>query len=215
MTGAADALAALAAGERPAGEALLHSCRLEGWGTQLYGEEAVLDAFQSAPAAPTDWDRIEDEAGVALFGDEIALFADTVEGRLQRAWRLGPGPCLPEERGIFVPFDPDLAQARGDVLRSEGEPDLEAAIRAGGLAILADVRAVRKRAFPLRIVRHGADVAVLFAIYRLGDGPACVPGFSYAAARLRVAGHTPIDCRIVRDLAGEGALAARPLLPRI
>jgi len=215
MTGAGDALAALGGGERPNGEALLHTCLLEGWGIESYGEESVLETFRSIPAVPAEWDRVEGAAGVALFADEIALFADTVDGRLRRVWRLGPGPCLSEERSIFVPFDPDLTQARGDVALSNGEADEEATIRAAGQAILKEMRCFRGRAFPLRILRNGSDLALLFAIYRVGEGPTRASGFSYAAARLRVADGVVVSSRIVRDLAGEAVLAARPLLPRV
>lgn len=215
MTGVADALAALAAGERPVGEALLHTCMLEGWGTQAYGEEAVVETFRLAPVSPNGWDPVESEAGVALFGDEIALFGDTVEGRFRRIWRLGAPPCLSEERSIFVPFDPDLAQAIGDVMPSDAPFTEDVPIRAVGLSILEAIRSFRGRAFVIRAFRNGPDLALLFAIYQFGGGPVRPCGFSYAAARLRVANSALAGCRIVRDLAGEAAISARPLLPRI
>ena len=45
-----DALQALARGERPR-DALLPPCRLEGLGTQVYGEEAIVSHFRQNPFA--------------------------------------------------------------------------------------------------------------------------------------------------------------------
>lgn len=212
---AADALAALAAGQKPAEEALLHNCLFEGWGGQAFGEEAILETFRAAPQTATEWDPIEGKSGAAQFGDGVALFADTVDGRLIRVWRLGPGFSVAGERSVFVPFDPDLAQARGNVIIAGATGAEHKLVEVAARDVLKDRGGYRLRAFALRVLRRGADAAVLFAIYRLGEGPERQCGFSYAAARLRIVGNLPTTSLIVRDLAGEAALASRPLLPRI
>jgi hypothetical protein len=214
MSAAARALATLMAGERPAEEGLLHTARLEGWGSLAYGEEAVLAAVRRAPAGESNWDVVGSANVVAMFGDDLALFADVTEGRLRRVWRLGPGPCLPRESAVFVAFDPDMNQARGDVFGDPDNPDHEA-IAVAGTMILREVGGFRIRAFPIRTIRSGDDLAILFAIYRLGDGPARSCGFSYAAARLRLQDGAIVSSRIVRDAAGEAAVAEQPMLPRI
>jgi hypothetical protein len=211
MSRTATALASLAAGRCPADETLLHTAMLEGWGSQAYGEEAVLEAVRRAPIGTTHWDVVEGPAGLAIFGDDVAWFADTVDGHLRRIWRLGDGALLPREPAIAVAFDPDLRQARGDVITDAGDP-IEVAI---GKTVLAEMNGLRVRAFPIRTVRSGDDVAMLLAVYRLGEGPSRTCGFSYAAARARIVNDQVADCRIVRDLAGEAASTEAQATPRI
>jgi hypothetical protein len=174
----------------------------------------VLDAVRRGPVSDADWDIVESADAIAMFGDDLALFADITEGRLRRVWRLGSGPGLPREPGVFVAFDPDMHQARGDVLDDTDHPD-HAAITAAGQMLLGEVGGFRVRAFPIRTVRSGGDLAILFAVYRLGDGPARSCGFSYAAARLRLHGGAIVSSDFVRDLAGEVAVDEQPMLPRI
>jgi hypothetical protein len=214
MSGA-EALAALAAGRRPSREALLPSCMVEGWGTRLYGEEVVLEAFRSAANEEDSWDIVEDDAGAALIGRDLALIADTFEGRLLRVWRIGPGPCLPAEPAVSVPFDTDLHQGRADVFAWELAAELEPAIAAAGRQLLGEAGGYRGRAFPVRVIASGPDAVILFALFRMSEGPVKAGGFSYAAARLHLEAGIPVSTRLVRDVAGEAAVTERPLMPRI
>ena len=85
------ALRRITAGERPHGE-LLPPCRLEAFGVEVYGEEAIVQSFRSVPLEiSASADVIVAEGHIALFEGEHALFADLHGEDIARIWRLGPG----------------------------------------------------------------------------------------------------------------------------
>lgn len=211
---AVETLRMLAAGERPA-TGLLHTARLEAFGVELYGEEAIVERFSRAPFVLSDAATVVETPGhLAIFDSETALVADLYGGNIARIWLLGDGEARDGEAGISVVFDPDLAQARGDIfLAASDHPALAA--DAVGRAIAAG-RAITRdngycvRAFAIRAFGTAAEGAALFAVYRLTGEPTRTSGFAMAAVRW-----THDSFRIVRDLAGEAAISRRRWTPRI
>ena len=211
---AVETLRMLAAGERPA-TGLLHTARLEAFGVEVYGEEAIVESFSRAPLVLSDAATVVETPGhLAIFDSETALVADLYGGNIARIWLLGDGEARDGEAGISVVFDPDLAQARGDVfLAASDHPALatEAVERAiaAGRAITRD-NSYRARAFAIRAFGTAAEGAALFAVYRLTGEPARTSGFAMAAVCW-----THDSLQIVRDLAGEAAISRRRWTPRI
>ncbi len=218
---------ALARGERPI-VGVLGPCRLTAFGGEGYGEEAILDSFRSAPLSLADIDGnvVVAPGHVALFHGDSAIVADICGGWIARLWRLGPGTPVEAEPAVSVPFDPDLAQLRGELLfRAADHP----ALTHGGEAVATIGRSIasawhpadgpaphRTRAFVVRAFDNGTDGAALFAVHRVGPGIVRTSGFSFAAARFRLGPQGMLlDSRIVFDRAGEAAAAAAPWRPRL
>ena len=216
---AVETLRMLAAGECPA-SGLLHTARLAAFGVECYGEEAIVDSFSRAPIVLSGTATVvETSSHLAIFDGDTALIADLYSANIARLWRLGCGDPLDAEQGISVVFDPDLAQARGDIcLAASDHPALagDAIDRAAqaGRAITRNSdnsdNSYRSRAFAIRAFGTAAEGVALFAVYRLAGEPARTSGFAMAAVRWM-----PDNLRIVRDLAGEQAVAKRPWTPRI
>lgn len=216
-----DALRMLARGKRPE-DAILPSCRLEGSGTEAYGEEAVVNHFRQIPFDGTEAAGCLASSGhVALFAGDSALVADTHEGRILRIWRLGPGVPCPAEPSIGVAFDTDLYQARRDVmLRREDHPQLDPAafetVREIGYDIAHGwsgddgISNWRTRPFLLRAFSDGTTGVALFAVHRLGSGHVRSTGFFFAAARFAFGLDKTVEPQIVRDRAGEKATEQAP-----
>lgn len=185
---ARDALAAIAGGTRHAG--LLGNCRCEWGGGEAYGEEAILELFREHPVDIADGEMIQDATALACFKRDTALFADLHEGRIGRLWRIGPGGGAPIEPAVAVASDPDLRQARGDVLfRAADHPglasDAATAVIAGGNALIGRIDhgpLHRARAFVLRALGTADRAAALYSVQRLGGGAVRTSGFGYAAA---------------------------------
>jgi hypothetical protein len=219
-----DALAQLASGKRPDAD-LLPACRLEAFGAEFFGEEAIVQAFRQAPVRfTTEAVAVQTERQVAVFERDMALIVDVYGSHIARVWRLGPGDPGVAEPSIGVPFDPDLMQSRGDLaFRAEDHP-LLAPSQAVRLAEAGqrlardwteDDGAVhhRVRTFLLRAFSNSTSTAGLFAVHRLGGGAARAVGFSYAAILLsHQAGVEPL---IVQDQAGQAACEAARWTPRI
>jgi hypothetical protein len=221
---ALDTLRTVARGERPAGGALLQNCRLEAFGAHFYGEEAILEAFRAQPSAvATQVDAVACSGHIALFDGELALLADVYGDNVARIWRIGPGSPVSPEPALAVPFDPDLAQARGDLhLRPEDHPHLPPgaaeALRAWARTKLSGElgrSGLRTRLFLLRAFAEGGKAAALFAVHRLGAGPVRQPSFGYAAARFRLGEAGLTDARWIGDAAGSEAAEAGPWHPRL
>lgn len=184
--------AALATGLRPQRDGLLGNARCEWQGVEIVGEEAILASFARAPfVAGSSEILVATPSAAAWIGSTGALVADVYDGRLGRLWRLGPGEtgeCAPEPR-VDVAFDPDLRQARGEVLfRPEDHPDLEEAARAGLLEaasqMLADRRAdgaLRARGFVVRAFGASHGAAALVAVHTLSSGSPRAAELRYAA----------------------------------
>jgi hypothetical protein len=213
---ASETLRMLAAGERP-GAGLLHIVRLEAFGVESYGEEAVVEVFSRHPLKFSDELVIAEAPGhIAAFDGANALIGDLYGNNISRLWRLGGGQPFEAEAGISVVFDPDLAQARGDVFFTASDhPALatDAADRAidAGRAITRDSdKRYRSRAFTVRAFGTATEGIALFAVYRLSGAPVRTSGFAMAAAHW-----TPDGLHIFRDFAGEQGVAERAWTPRI
>ncbi|MGB3740132.1 MAG: hypothetical protein WA948_12370 [Pontixanthobacter sp.] len=210
---AIDTLKQLATGNRVQG-ALLPPCRLDGWGGEAYGEEAIVNRFRQDPLDISDASHAVVSAHhAAVFAGNVALFADLYDGGILRIWRLGPGPCCPVEPAIGVAFDTDLHQARRDVaFRADDHIDLADGATDAILQIGYDIahgRAEgvapdwRTRPFVLRAFSAADTHAVLFAVHRVGPGQHRSNGFSFVAAYIAARPDDRNDPRIVRDIAGE------------
>lgn len=181
-----DTLATIARGMPHAN--VLNTCRLEVGGHHACGVEAIGEAFRRDPLAIEPANKIENAHHFAFIDDGQALFADLYDGNIGRLWRAGrPSPGALEPH-VAVPFDPDLAQARGDVafLASDHPLLAEAAhdrVRAAGLAVLAaDTAAWRSRAFCIRAFGDAPSGAALFAVYRMSGDAVRSAGFGHAIA---------------------------------
>lgn len=220
------ALRRIADGERPNGE-LLPPCRLEAFGVEVYGEEAIVQSFRSAPfEISASAEIIAAEGHIAVFEGEHALFADLHGEDIARIWRLGPGEPATGEPAIGVPFDPDLWQSRREVaLRREDHPALS---KNGATAVEAIGRDLarkwqsgggpgdyRVRPFLLRAFSAGERGAALFAVYRLGPLAQRSAGFSLAAATFQVAGGKLSGYTLIPDQAGETAVHGAVWRPRV
>lgn len=212
---ALEALRALAKGERPA-RGLLHSCRFEGLGHEVYGEEAIVARMRMAPfAIDDDALIIADAAQIAVLTGQHALFADLIDGHIVRLWLLGPDGFNGEEPEISVAFDPDLAQARGDVFFAASDhpalaDDAADRVLTAARKTIADTDAPRSRAFVIRAFGDADGGAALFAVYRLRPDGDAIAGFVMTAAFWGAD-----EMHVVRDLGGEAMLAARRWTPNI
>lgn len=188
-----DELEAVLAGRRC--DAVLHHCRLQAFGREQYGQEAIRAAFRARPHRPSDAATLVETPGqLALFDEDLALVADLHDGRFARLWRVGPSDPVAAEPAISVPFDADLRQARGDVLfRAEDHPHLPAdwlkpVADTGRLIVDAEPEVApapyRERAFLIRAFGTEHRAAALFATFRLGGAAVRASGFTFAAACL-------------------------------
>jgi hypothetical protein len=212
---AVDTLRALAGGQRPA-SGLLHTCRFDGLGQEIYGEEAILARLGLEPFNLDDDALIFEEAAhIAVLSGQRAFVADLYDGSIARLWLLGPDSRGGDEAQVSVAFDPDLAQVRGDVFFAASDhptlaPDAADRVLVAGRGIVAAASGQRTRAFAIRAFGDASTGAALFAIYRLHPEGHATAGFVNAVAFWR-AGQT----HIVRDLGGEAMVAARAWTPFI
>jgi hypothetical protein len=211
-----ETLRMLAAGERPA-SGLLHTARLSAFGSKFYGAEAIVEALQRDPRPLSDAAQVLAASGhIAIFDGDTAIFADLHREQVGRIWLLGNGQPAARETALSVAFDPDLAQARGDVFAAVSdhpslEPDaFEQVLSAGRTIANDDPTSYRTRAFCVRAFGSPAQGAALFAVHRLADQPVRTSGFAMAAAHWAPGGLT-----IIRDRSGEAALTEAAWTPRI
>lgn len=168
------ALTALAHGRRSG--SLLHTARLQAFGEEAYGEEAILEALRLHGADWQDAELVLGSGHAVLLGETAALFADMTDGLVARLWRVGLGAGERTAFAMTVPFDADLAQARGDVFaRAADHPGLGdaqlAVIAEDGREMLSTQTGLRNRAFLIRAFAGEADAVGLFAIHGIGPGP--------------------------------------------
>ena len=174
-------LVRLARGERVT--ALLSTASLATGGREVYGDEVIVAAFRRQPLDLTAATVVADDRGIALFAGGEAVVADLYDGHVARLWRVGAAPSSIRERRIDVPFDPDLAQARGGVVFDRvglAQADADA-LAAAVAALQAADDAFRVRAFVIRTMTDTSGIAALVAVYRASpDGI----GFTYAAVQV-------------------------------
>ena len=213
---ALETLQMLAAGQRPT-SGLLHTARLAAFGTEFYGEEAIVEAFRRAPQTISDAAAVLGCRGhIAIFDSDTALFADLHGESIARIWRLGDGVPAAGEPAISVAFDPDLAQARGDVFAAATDhpalaPDaFEKLLQAGRTIAHADPAAYRTRAIAVRAFGSATEGSALFAVHRLIGNPRRTAGFAMAAVRWTSDGLTTF-----KDRSGEAAAVTGAWTPCI
>jgi hypothetical protein len=206
---------------------LLPPCRLEAFGSEFYGEEAIVHRFCRTPFLLSEHVTLVQGPGhFAAFGEDTALFADLFGSNVARLWRLGPGLAADAEPALDVPFDADLSQSRGDVaMRAEDHPALPPEAfqhleqigceLSRGLSGEQDSIPYRIRAFLVRAFTQDNVGAALFSLYQVGPSAVRATGFSYAAALFRTEENELAAYRIVRDKAGRSAVDARPWRPRV
>lgn len=211
------ALVALASGSS-ANNALLHSCRLNAFGGEAYGEDAIVESFRRQPIAfSAKAECIETVDQLALFEGGTGVFAEFSASGIARLWRVGAATPASLEPRIDVPFDPCLTQAVSDVAFAAS--DHYGLTAAAGARVLAIGRSImrdqsggavanRARAFVLRAFGDEHRGAALFAVHRLGGDQVRSAGFGIVAALW--SGDT---FHSVRDIAGEAAVAAMPWSP--
>ena len=212
---ALETIAQLRAGHRPAA-GLLHTCRLHAFGSEAYGEEAIIERFRTMPyGMPADPAVVAAPGHLAVFAGGGAMIADLAGDNIARLWRVGPGTPVMPEPAVSVSFDPDLAQARGDLLFAASDHRQLATgaaprVAAIGRDVIQSDTAYRTRAFAIRAFGTAMDGVVLFALHSLSGGSRRNAGFIHVAARW-----SGSDVAIVRDSAGEAAVAATGWMPRI
>jgi hypothetical protein len=212
---AVETLRMLAMGERPV-SGLLHTVRLEAFGVEAYGEEAVVESFRSSPFELSETAiTIEAPGHIAVFDGSTAMIADLYGDNIARIWRLGDGDVRDGEPGVSVVFDPDLAQARGDVFFAASDhPDLDhdcakAAVATGHL-ILDNFNCYRARAFCIRAFGTIDSFATLFAVFILNGDGARTAGYSMASAIYNSDG-----AKLVNDSVGQSAVELQLWTPRV
>lgn len=172
---------------------LLGNCKLEWAGAEIYGEEAIAEAFRAAPLIVEEGSLFVDSAQqAAWFGGESVLFADLYDGRIARMWRIGPGDTPRPEPAVSVAFDPDLRQLRGSVYARAGDHPLLNAAHFAAIHQTADevlapppgTRQHRARAFLIRAFSSGDCGAALLAVHRLSGGDVRSNSLSFAAVAI-------------------------------
>lgn|GEM_PF-1612933 len=174
-------LLALAAGHLPA--AVVPACRLEGFGVETFGREAIGALVARYPAASDDWLTARTGTAVAVGGagaEGPVLFADLHDGMIVRIWRLGAAVGLQPVSGVDVAADDDLHQSRRLVLFDA--PDHPALTGGGAAAIVAAAERaaaadfglaeppLRSRVFVRRAFSDGASHVALFGLSVLANG---------------------------------------------
>jgi len=213
---AVETLRTLASGERPAA-GLLHSCCLDAFGVEVYGEEAIVQTFRRRVTAFADSATIIEAPGhVGIFDGQTALVADLFDANVGRIWRLGEGLPLDAEPGVSVSFDPDLNQARGNLFMATSDhPALSSdafplVVQAGETITRVGATDYRARAFLIRAFGTVNSGAALFAVYRLSGEETLKSGFAMAATYW----NGPV-VRLIIDRSGAAAIAERPWTPRV
>lgn len=213
---AVETLRTMLAGGRPT-FGLLHTARLAAFGAEFYGEEAIIEAFRRENHVLSDAASVLASPGhIAIFDKDTVVFADLYGELIARIWLLGDGNPAAGETGVSVAFDPDLAQARGDVFAAASdhpalEPDaFEKVLQAGRSIAHGDHTSYRTRAIALRAFGSASAGSALFAVHRLVGNPRRTPGFAMVAVRW-----APDGLTIARDRSGEAASLAAAWTPCI
>ena len=150
-------------------ESLWGACRMESADCEAFGVEAIADMLRRAPfpAEAASFSRGALEARVA--GDQ-ALLIERQGAVTVRIWRVGVEASGEGEKGVMVPFDTDLAQARGDIFADIADAGLRDAATGYARTILAGLDAFRSRAFVLRAAGDASAGVALFQLYTLSAG---------------------------------------------
>jgi len=150
-------------------ESVLQTCRLEGFGGELYGREEVCEALRYAALDSKAAESVVHPEFEALIGDDWAVCGDVFQGRLGRVWVLSGGaPTLPPRPRVDTPSEPDLAQARWsarfDPDDHPGMPAAAAAALAVALTQWPDSGLRRLRPLVIRASHLGGETLALVRI---------------------------------------------------
>lgn len=150
-------------------DSLWGACRMESADCEAFGVEAIADMLRRDPFPLAEASYCHDSLEVCLAGDQ-ALVIERQEQVTTRVWRIGVSASGRGEKGVMVPFDTDLAQARGDIFCDIAEPGLRAAATGHARTILAAIEAFRSRAFVLRVSGDANAGLALYHLYILSAG---------------------------------------------
>lgn len=175
------AIDALAAGSIDR-ESLWGACRMESADCEAFGVEAIADMLRRAPF-PEQAASFSHGALEGRIADDQALLIERNGPVAVRIWRIGVQASGQGEKGVLVPFDTDLAQARRDVFADIAEPGLRDCAVGHARTILAGLDAFRSRAFVLRAGGDAREGVALFQLYTLSAGRTHRPMQARALAR--------------------------------
>lgn len=145
------------------------ACRMESADCEAFGIEAIADMLRRMPFPATAASFSDGALEVRIAGSQ-ALLIERQGAVTVRIWRVGVAPNGQGEKGVMVPFDTDLAQARGDVFADIADSGLHAATVCHARAILAELDAFRSRAFVLRATGNANAGMALYQLYTLSAG---------------------------------------------
>ncbi len=135
INGELAALAHVFGGDSAGQPKLLHGCRLDALGGQVFGYRSVIETLQRLPNDEVDvLQVIGSAANFAVFlatreNDIIAYVGDCYAGGIGRLWRVGSdrGAAVAMPQLTSVPFDPALSQlAHGVEYAASDHPSLDA-----------------------------------------------------------------------------------------
>jgi hypothetical protein len=209
---------------------ILHTCRLQAFGGEVFGHSAVLETLRQLPNDKIDVLQIvSNEANVAVFtatrdNDIVAYICDRYAGGIGRIWRIGPdhGVVLTSPTQTSVPFDPALTQLGTNwQLAATDHPGLEpqaaeclAQIVAdqlvGDARVTTEKPPVRTTAFVLRAWSQQGVGAALLALHDLTAAPQRQSAFRFQAVMFRFRGALPLHSLIATD-----PQRTSPWIPRV
>lgn len=168
------------------------ACRLESTDCEAFGVEAIGDMLRRVPF-PAQASRFSHGALEGLTTADQAIMIERNGPVAVRIWRIGGRATGQGEKGVMVPFDTDLSQARRDVFTDIIDSGLRDCAIGHARTILSDLEAFRSRAF---VIRAGGDASEGVALYQL---------YTLSAGRT----HRPMQARaLARWQGGEATLVA-------
>ena len=208
---------------------MLHTCRLEGFGSEVVGSRSVAEIFRRAPFTMARQPHVvQDAASFAVLdatvtNEPVAFFADTYDGRIGRLWRIGPAAAIhaPSDPAISVAFDPSLSQVPDrvacDLQEHSGLGD-EALTHLRSVAEMLCDRVfdpasdctTRRSAFVRRAICRDGSGAALLAVHELSTDQQRTKCFRGAAVFFRYAG-----TRLVHAIGCLDAAAHDEWAPRV
>ena len=208
----------------------LHTCRLQAFGSEVFGQRTALETLQQLPGDKLDVLQIvSNEANVAIFvatrdNDIVAYFCDRYAGGIGRIWRVGAdrGVTLQPQAQISVPFDSALTQLGTSLeFAASDHPGLDpqAALcltqivteqLAGDAGLAAGASPVRTTAFVVRAWSHQGVGAALLALHDLTVTPRRHAAFRFQAIMFRFR-----DALALHSLTAVDPPRASPWTPRV
>jgi hypothetical protein len=158
------------------------ACRMESADCEAFGVEAIADALRHAPF-PEEATSFSHGALEARIASGQAMLIERNGTVIVRIWRIGMRASGLGEKGVMVPFDTDLGQARRDVFADIADPGLRDAAVGHARAVLAGLEAFRSRAFVMRAAGDARDGLALYQVYTLSAGRTHRPMQARALAR--------------------------------